>query len=128
MLISRRAYLRIPKPRASQPKKCEKADYRSTTIVHKAAKRSSTEVVEYFLSAGFDLDESRVLREWNPVMEAARGGKEKVFGFLVDRGADIRAQDQDGQSIIIAAAKGGSIEITTTLIDLGMDLQLPQWN
>lgn len=54
-------------------------------------------------------------------MEAARGGKEKVFRFLVDRGVNIRAQDQDGQSVIIATAKGGSIEIMMTLINLGVD-------
>lgn len=121
MLVSRGACLRVPKPRASQHEKCEKGHYRSTTILHKAAKSGFTEVVEYLLSAGFDVDENRVPREWTPLMEAARGGKEKVFRFLVDRGANIRTQDEDRQSIIVAAAKGGSIEIMTMLIDLGVD-------
>jgi hypothetical protein len=53
-------------------------------------------------------------------MEAARAGREQVFRCLIEHGANIRAQDYEGHSVMEHAAEGGSVEITSMLIDHGV--------
>jgi hypothetical protein len=120
MLVSRGAWLRTPKPRAQNLVE-DGETFRGSTILHDAAKMGHGDVVEYLLSAGFDVNETRVFKNRTPLMEAARGGKYKAFKLLIEHGADIGAQDRDGRSIITDAAEGGSIEIISLLIDLSMD-------
>ena len=120
MLVSRGAWLRTPTPRAQNVGEDAKT-FNGSTILHDASKMGHGIVVEYLLSAEFDVNENRVLKNRTPLMEAARGGKYKVFKLLIEHDADIGAQDRDGRSIIMGAAEGGSIEIMSLLIDLGMD-------
>ena len=51
-----------------------------------------------------------------------RGGKLEIVKLLIDKGADINAKDDIGQTVLIDAAWGGSLDVVKFLIDKGLDV------
>ncbi len=57
-------------------------------------------------------------------MIAAREGKLKVFKYLLSKGADIKAKDEDGWTVLHYAAYGGNKDIVDFLVSKGFDVNV----
>jgi ankyrin repeat protein len=53
---------------------------------------------------------------------AALNGRDKVFQFFADRGANVNAMNSDGYTALHAAATSGSVDIVSRLIERGADV------
>jgi ankyrin repeat protein len=51
-----------------------------------------------------------------PLMNAAEGGNIASFGLILNAGADIKAQDESGDSVLIHAVKSGKPEMVAIVI------------
>ena len=55
------------------------------------------------------------------------GNHTETVKFLPDKGADVNAQDDDGDTIALAIS-GGNSEITRLLLDKGVDIIVKRWD
>ena len=53
---------------------------------------------------------------------AASGGNLDVVKFLIDKGLNVTARDEDGTTVLMCAARGGNLEIVKLLIEGGADV------
>jgi len=58
----------------------------------------------------------------NELFEAAKAGNFFKVRELVDNGADVRAKDRDGVTLLHVAAEWGHTEISALLIEKGADV------
>jgi ankyrin repeat protein len=56
------------------------------------------------------------------------GGNEAVVRLLVDRGADVKAKDNRGSTVLHSAAEEGNEAVVRLLVDLGTDLEAKDMN
>ena len=58
-----------------------------------------------------------------PMLPAlSEGGHEKIVQILLDAGAEINAQEEDGSSALITASGGGHKKIVQMLLERGADV------
>ncbi|KAF4968988.1 hypothetical protein FSARC_3642 [Fusarium sarcochroum] len=60
-----------------------------------------------------------------PILEAISGGHENVLESLLDAGADMEAQDKDGDTPIFFASRQGNTTLVRKLIESGADFNSP---
>ena len=53
---------------------------------------------------------------------AAYGGSLEVVRFLIEKGADINARDDRGETALHSAARGGSLKAVRFLVEKGADI------
>jgi ankyrin repeat protein len=87
-----------------QPRKPEPED--AYTLLHSAAARGKTEIVEYLLSRKADPN-ARVWYDWTPLHLAAEGNNLGVVKALVAGGANISARTQEHILLLGGCGYGG---------------------
>ncbi|KAL8784263.1 MAG: hypothetical protein Q9213_004085 [Squamulea squamosa] len=73
---------------------------------------------------GADLDQRDNLYQWTPLFHAAAEGKVDCLKVLLERGVDIRIQDEKGLSAMYYATWEGHLECMRLLSSTAADLQL----
>ena len=93
-------------------------------VLHLAAAGGSEDIVRLSLDRGFDVN-LRVEggKRLTPLMFAARMGHPIVVKLLLERGAEVDATDNDGNSILAHAAARGNESVVRILLDNGARTQ-----
>jgi hypothetical protein len=73
------------------------------TPLMKACFRGHFEIVELLLKFGANIN--LLIKAKNALTEACRSGSIRLVDFLIRSGADVNVQDEDGDSVLIAALK-----------------------
>lgn len=82
----------------------------------------STELPEFFLSNGADVDEAATsgdMVSWTPLFFAVSAEKENLVKFLIDNGANVNAKNKDVNTVLSLALKRGNDKIVELLKDNG---------
>ena len=61
-------------------------------------------------------------RECSPLHYAVKISHTRLVGLLLDKGADIQAEDKHGWSVLHYAVRYGDLETTRLLIERGADI------
>lgn len=81
----------------------------------------NTEAVKQHIAAGSDLNERDPFGGSSPLITAAIFGKKDMAVLLLDAGADINFQNNDGSTALISAAFFGRPEIVQLLLERNAD-------
>lgn len=94
----------------------------TSSLLHFAADRGHTKLVQLFLERGFDLS---VIDEelGSPLQAAAYNGHLDVVRLLLDTGANINAQAGELGTALQVAAYGGHLDLVKLLLDSGADIK-----
>jgi Raf kinase inhibitor-like YbhB/YbcL family protein len=87
-----------------------------------ASASCSTAIVRAFLSAG--LTPNVEVGEMSPLHAAAGKGCLETAALLLEKGAKIDAQDNDGWTPLIKASSAGQLEMVRLLLEKGADLNV----
>jgi ankyrin repeat protein len=85
--------------------------------LHYAARMGRTDVVNWLLSKGFDVNNKESFNLETPLHEAAQYGHTVTCKLLIDNGADIYAKDKDGDIPFVHAAFEGHEETCRYFIE-----------
>ncbi|MEE9443504.1 MAG: ankyrin repeat domain-containing protein [candidate division Zixibacteria bacterium] len=91
------------------------------TPLHFAASEGHTEVIEYMIEKGADVD-TKSYFGITPLHVAAQNGQQKVIELLIKKGADIHAKGRSRHTPAFYAAFGGHLEIIELLLRNGIDI------
>ena len=86
----------------------------NTRNLFEAIYKGDLNAVKQSVNAGTDVNAPR--RRWTPLMQAARNGSKEIFDFLLSKGADVLAVDEDGKNALMWAAAQGQAEIVEALL------------
>lgn len=79
-------------------------------------------------AANFDPDwkdkEIRGIFEWKKIPKTKNPNAEAMIRLLIDKGADVNAQDNDGSTPLHAAVRSRSLVLTKLLLDHGADINI----
>ena len=89
--------------------------------LHTAVVTENAEAVKQHIAAGSDLNEKDPFGGSSPLITAAVFGKTEMARLLLDAGADINFQNNDGSTALISAAFFGRPEIVQLLLEKGAD-------
>ncbi|MEI6521056.1 MAG: ankyrin repeat domain-containing protein [bacterium] len=81
--------------------------------------RDRSEMIPYLASKGADIN--CIYQGFTPLMIAAQDGKLQCAKMLIDAGANLESQEQNGLTALMAAARDGYIDIVRLLLDAGAD-------
>jgi hypothetical protein len=90
------------------------------TVMHAAVYGGQLELIPELVSKSVCVD-GRDLDERTPLMIACMNGLESVFDVLLDCGADDKAVDHIGWTVLMYAARGGT-SMVKTLVERGVDV------
>jgi len=91
------------------------------TLLHIAAsKNPNTDVIEYLVSQGIDVNEASGFEEC-PLHCAARNFNIEIVKYLISQGAKMNAQDEDGQTPLHFAVGCSNKDVVKYLISKGAD-------
>ena len=98
--------------------------FQSRSLLHLAATKGQSVHLRRLLDCGECVNSTSPDGECKetPLMLAARFNEEDVLEFLVENGASLKIQDEDGFTPIHHAARGGKIRNVLRLIDFGADV------
>jgi ankyrin repeat protein/uncharacterized coiled-coil protein SlyX len=86
--------------------------------IHDAIERGNSNVVRLLLVMGVDVDERRWDR-MTPLLCACYEGKSAIAKMLVAQGADVKACDEDGATVLHRTVQGKDASLLTFLLDNG---------
>ena len=93
------------------------------TCLHYAAEGGHVEVVSKLLAVGAKENQDYVNARNNsgtsPLMETCSNGHMNVATYLVEHGASIHLQDEDGDTCLHYAARGGHVDVVSQLLAVG---------
>lgn len=89
--------------------------------LHTAVISGNTEAVRQHIAAGSDLNEKDPFGGSSPLISAAIFDREEMAALLLDAGADINFQNNDGSTALISAAFFGRPEIVQLLLERNAD-------
>jgi ankyrin repeat protein len=88
---------------------------------------NDVDLARHRLDEGADPDTGEHRYYGTILMNAAELGYREMVNLLVDRGANMEATDDLGQTALIVAAGAGRLEIVTMLIDRGANINAVDW-
>jgi ankyrin repeat protein len=96
-------------------------DIPDKTLLYSAAERGDEKQLRQILE-GMNKNVSSMTNEvWfqgrTPLLAAAKNGKLEVCRLLIDLGADVQIQSNDGATPLMAAAEGGHVDVCKLLLD-----------
>ncbi len=89
--------------------------------IHTAVLSGNEEALQQHIAAGTDINSKDPFGGSSPLITAAVFGKADMARILIDAGADINFQNNDGSTALISAAFFGRPEIVQLLLDAGAD-------
>ncbi len=89
--------------------------------IHTAVITENVEAIKQHIAAGSNLNERDPFGGSSPLISAAVFGKPKAAKLLIDAGADLNFQNNDGSTALISAAYFCRPEIVKMLLDKGAD-------
>ena len=89
--------------------------------IHTAVVTDNLEALKQHIAAGSDLNEKDPFGGSSPLISAAVFGKPEMARVLIDAGADINFQNNDGSTALHTAAFFCRPEIVQMLLDKGVD-------
>jgi hypothetical protein len=92
-----------------------------TIDIHTAVITDNVEAVKQHISAGSNLNEKDPLGGSSPLISASLFGKTAIAKLLIDAGADLNVQNNDGSTALLTASFFCRPEIVRMLLDKGAD-------
>lgn len=89
--------------------------------IHTAVVTGNQEAVKQHIAAGTNLNEKEPFGGSSPLISAAVFGKSAIAQLLIDAGADLNVQNNDGSTALISAAFFCRPDIVRMLLDAGAD-------
>lgn len=89
--------------------------------IHTAVATENEEALKQHIAAGTDLNEKDPYGGSSPLISAAVFGKPAMARLLIEAGADLDFQNNEGSTALISAAFFGRPEIVRMLLDKGAD-------
>ncbi len=89
--------------------------------IHTAVVSGNEEALRQHIAAGTDINAKDPFGGSSPLITAAVFGKTAMAKILIDAGADLDFQNNDGSTALISAAFFGRPEIVQLLLDAGAD-------
>ena len=80
------------------------------------------ETTRLLVEAGADVNASTDAGDSALIVAARRAGAARVVGYLLDRGANIKASTKDGATAVHRAAECGDVDVLKLLVDRGADV------
>ena len=100
------------------------ADYDIHRELFIASEAGDNTRVTELLGTGADPDKYRDIYGLNALIWAANLGRDNIVSILIQHGADLNIQNEDGKTALYKAAENGKNQITTALIEAGADLHI----
>ncbi|KAH7037056.1 ankyrin repeat-containing domain protein [Microdochium trichocladiopsis] len=98
-------------------------DSQDMTPLHEASARGNTEVVRKLLDQGrADVNCGREGLRLTPLAQAVLFGRVETAKLLLQRGADVRARQPNGYTLLHSAAGWGHVEAVALLLEYGADM------
>ncbi|MDH3279932.1 MAG: ankyrin repeat domain-containing protein, partial [Gammaproteobacteria bacterium] len=94
------------------------------TVLADSAMSGDFDTAKLLLEAGLEADADVDAYGYTALMFAAMNGHLKVVELLLDRGADINGQSDDGRTALMVAAWNGHEKVVLNLIDRGADVNV----
>lgn len=91
--------------------------------LHYAARKGHIDVANLILLHGGDINIRTRAGKVSPLLRAAFSGKYAMCKFLVEKGADVKAVDDDGQTVLHRAVSSGNEALVKYLLDIAPELQ-----
>lgn len=91
--------------------------------LHYAARKGHIEIAHILLRSGADINIRTRAGKATPLLRAAYSGKENMCKFLVEKGADVRAVDDDGQTVVHRSVSSGNLSLVKYFIDIAPELK-----
>lgn len=89
--------------------------------IHTAVMTDNVEALKQHIAAGSNLNEKDPMGGSSPLISATLFGKTAMAKMLIDAGADLNLQNNDGSTALITAAFFCRPEIVTILLEKGAD-------
>ncbi|MFB2117834.1 ankyrin repeat domain-containing protein [Parapedobacter sp. 2B3] len=89
--------------------------------IHTAVVSGNEEALRQHIAAGTDINAKDPFGGSSPLISAAVFGKAAMAKILIDAGADLNFQNNDGSTALISAAFFGRRDIVQLLLDAGAD-------
>ena len=96
--------------------------YKGDTAIMKVSRRcNGSNIVAFLLENGANINDKEVRDtiDQTPLIVAADGGCKDIVEILLEAGANIEHQNDQGETALIAAAQNGHTEIVQMLLDAG---------
>jgi len=103
-------------------------DSENVTLLHWAAINNQTNIVDYLLDKGADINILGGDLKSTPLQWATRQGHLPMVVQLLKRGADYSILDGEGCNVLHLAAQFGHTAIVAYLVAKGMDIDIPDTN
>ena len=103
-------------------------DLEDVTLLHWAAINNKSNIVDYYVSKGADVNAIGGDLKSTPLQWAVRQGHLQMVVLLIKRGADYNILDIEGCNALHLAAQFGHTAIVAYLIAKGMDIDQPNAN
>ena len=92
--------------------------------IHTAIMMGDIETVDQHLKAGTDANHSEWTRESSPLITASIFGEVEIAKLLIENGADVNYQNEEGSTALVAASLTGQNGITNLLIQNGAKVNI----
>jgi len=89
--------------------------------IQEAVITGNLEAVKQHIEAGTDINKKEQMTGSTPLITAATFGKNEIAELLIDAGADLSIQNNDGATALHVAAFFCRVEIVQVLMDAGAD-------
>lgn len=91
--------------------------------LHYAARIGHIEIAQLLLSHGGNINIRTGAGKATPLLRAAFSGKREMCKFLIEKGADIKAVDDDGQTVVHRAINSGNLALAKYFLELVPELK-----
>lgn len=109
--------------------KLDVRDNKGVTALIYAVLRNQEAVVRLLVESGAKVDRTAEEKRRTPLMIAARGSDGlDIVRFLVDNGANVKARDYKGKTVLMHALVSNRVEVVRLLIERGAKVNRPDRN
>lgn len=89
--------------------------------IHTAVVNGNLDALQQHIDAGTDINKKDPYGGSSPLITAALFDKQEMANLLIEAGADLNFQNNEGSTALITAAFFGRLEIVSMLLDQGAD-------